>query len=163
MLHCKQTFLLIMLLLFGAVGVRADIGGSKLSDKQLQKIAEFVSLLHTSPERSLATGWSDAKKIAEFICRPLALPEIKRQHFKKADRVFLGSDDASSLDLVSNRLLKGQGQVRVGNDWHDFTFQCQLDPQTGKVVSFSITLPDSKTELPQGPGPVIPDKPKPPQ
>src|SRR5262249_20661733 len=75
---------------------------------------------------------------AEFICRPLAMRVLKRR-FKGADRVFLGTDDPSTLHLLGNRRLSGSGQVRMGSDWQTFTFSCNLDPRTGEAVSFETT------------------------
>lgn len=109
------------------------------SPAQRDVVDRGIKELKSPEERSLANGWSDAKKVAEFICRPLAQSELKRS-VEGADRVFLGTDDPGTLDLASSELLTGSGQVRSGSDWTSFTFECGLDPKTGKATSFEATL-----------------------
>jgi hypothetical protein len=98
-----------------------------------------IAMLRAPEERALASEWSDAKKVAEFICRPLATSELQKWN-KEADRVFLGTDDPATLELTSNRQLTGSGEVRTGSDWTSFTFTCEVDPQSGKALSFETSL-----------------------
>ncbi|WP_312160285.1 hypothetical protein [Phenylobacterium sp.] len=110
-----------------------------LSRAQNAAIAKSIAALKTPEERHLAAGWNNAKKVAEVICRPAALPALKKQ-VPNADRVFLGSDDPTTLTLVSVRSLTGVGQVRSGSTWRDFTFTCALMPSSGKVAGFTAVL-----------------------
>jgi hypothetical protein len=110
-----------------------------LSPAQSAKIARAIAALRTPEERSLASGWSNAKKVAEIICRPAALPAL-RKHAPDADRVFLGTDDPTTLTLVSTRSLTGVGTMRSGAKWKDFTFTCALTPSSGKVAGFTAVL-----------------------
>lgn len=105
-----------------------------LSPAQTSVIASANAKLKYPQERSLASRWTDAKKVAEFICRPLATAVLKRR--ANANRIFLGTDDPHTLHLVSNRQLEGSGQYRAGDDWHSFTFTCALNPQNGTATSF---------------------------
>jgi hypothetical protein len=107
---------------------------SHLSSAQVAVVAANIAKLKYAEERSLASRWTDAKKAAEFICRPLAMRVLKRH------RVFLGTDEPGTLRLLSNRRLSGTGQVRVGYDWQTFAFSCAMDPRTGKALSFATTL-----------------------
>ncbi|CAN7526004.1 hypothetical protein LJR164_003681 [Phenylobacterium sp. LjRoot164] len=111
----------------------------ELSRAQNTAIAKSIAGLKTPEERRMATGWSNAKKVAEVICRPAALPALKKQ-VPNADRVFLGTDDPKTLTLVSTRSLTGAGQVRSGSSWRDFTFTCALMPSSGKVAGFTAVL-----------------------
>ena len=111
----------------------------ELSRAQNTAIAKSIAALKTPEERRLASGWSNAKKVAEVICRPAALPALKKQ-VPNADRVFLGTDDPKTLTLVSTRSLTGAGQVRSGSAWRDFTFTCALMPSSGKVAGFTAVL-----------------------
>jgi len=113
--------------------------GGLLSKAQQDVVDAQIAKLRTSEERTIASEWSDAKKAAEFMCRPLALNEVKKWN-KDADRVFLGTDDPDTLDLTTNRLLTGSGQVRTGYDWTPFTFDCVLDPESGKALSFEANF-----------------------
>lgn len=108
-----------------------------LSPAEAAAISRQIDTLRSSTDRSVAQGWSNTKKIAELICRPAALPVLKKQ-LKGADRVFLGTDAAQSLTLESNRRLTGSGQVRTPQGWQDFTFTCNLNPSTGKVIDLQI-------------------------
>lgn len=114
-------------------------GEPELSRAQNIAIAKSIAALKTPEERRLANKWSNTKKVAEVICRPAALPALKKQ-VPNADRVFLGTDDPKTLTLVSTRSLTGAGQVRSGSAWRDFTFTCALMPSSGKVAGFTAVL-----------------------
>lgn len=114
-------------------------GEPALSRAQNATIARSIAALKTPEERHLATNWNNAKKVAEVICRPAALPALKKQ-VPTADKVFLGTDDPKTLTLVSVRSLTGVGQVRSGSSWRDFTFTCALMPSSGKVAGFTAVL-----------------------
>lgn len=106
-----------------------------LSAAQNAVISQQISTLRSPVDRNVAQGWSNAKKVAELICRPAALPALKKQ-FKGADRVFLGTDTPQSMTFESNQLLTGSGEVRTPYGWQDFNFTCNLNPMTGKVSAF---------------------------
>ena len=109
------------------------------SPAQQAVVAKAAARLKSPAERQMVAGWSNAKKAAEMICRPAALPALKKQ-VPGADRVFLGTNDPATLTLVSNRSLIGIGQVRAGAGWRDFTFTCQLDPRSGLASGFKAVL-----------------------
>ena len=112
---------------------------SELSPRQQQAIRNAFSGLHSKAERDMAMKMSDAQKVAETMCRPLAL-EYFRERYETADRVFLGTGKEGSLILHGNSRLTGTGQVREGFNWHYFTFDCHLNPATGYATSFSANL-----------------------
>ncbi len=111
----------------------------ELSPAETAAVARQIATLHSSVDRSVANGWSNAKKVAELICRPAALPVLKKQ-IPGTDRVFLGTDDPKTLNLESNAKLTGTGSARNPKGWQDFTFTCEIDPETGKVTGFVPTL-----------------------
>lgn len=110
-----------------------------LSPAETAAMTRQIATLHSSTDRSVANGWSNAKKVAELICRPAALPVLKKQ-IAGTDRVFLGTDDPKTLNLESNAKLTGTGSARAPKGWQDFTFTCEINPETGKVTSFTPTL-----------------------
>src|SRR5271163_1189215 len=110
-----------------------------LSSTETAAVSHQIATLHSSVDRSVANGWSNSKKVAELICRPAALPVLKKQ-LPGTDRVFLGTDDPKTLNLESNAKLTGTGSARYPKGWQDFTFTCELNPETGKVTSFKPTL-----------------------
>lgn len=122
-----------------SLGVSTTFGADLLSKAQQDVVNAQIAGLQSQEERTMASEWSDAKKVAEFICRPLAMSDLRTWN-KTADRVFLGTDDPSTLTLSSNQRLTGSGQVRIGNDWKNFTFDCKLDAGTGKALSFETNL-----------------------
>lgn len=110
-----------------------------LSPAEQMIVESKIATLKRAPERNIAKNWSNAKKIAEFFCRPAAIPFLK-EYAPEVDRVFLGTDDPNTLTLKSNQLLVGSGEFRTPQGWQDFTFTCELDPKTGKVISFQPVL-----------------------
>jgi hypothetical protein len=110
-----------------------------LSPAETAAVTRQIATLHSSVDRSVANGWSNSKKVAELICRPAALPVLKKQ-IPGTDRVFLGTDDPKTLNLESNAKLTGTGSARTPKGWQDFTFTCEINPETGKVTSFVPTL-----------------------
>jgi hypothetical protein len=120
---------------FVTVGNAADQQEPQLSPAETAAVQRQIATLKNAGERHMAGEWTNAKKVAEMLCRPAALPILKRQS-KGSDKVFLGTDDPSTLTLVSNQRLTGSGQVRTPQGWQDFTFTCDMDPATGKVTGF---------------------------
>jgi hypothetical protein len=121
-----------------SLAASAPAAAAELSPAQASFLANEIAKLKLPEERALAKDWTDAKKVAEFICRPAAMKTV-RKRFKGADRAFLGTDDPKTLQLVSNRLLTGSGQARTGGtNWQIFSFSCVLNPKGGKAVSFEI-------------------------
>lgn len=132
----------VLVMLTAASAASAQSGGSpRLSPAQAVYVAQQIATLRSPQERALASDWSDAKKAAELICRPLALETLKREQ-AAVDRVFLGTDDPSTLRLVSERRLEGEGQMRLGSAWRQFNFVCGLNPDTGKATTFALTPPE---------------------
>lgn len=121
---------------------------SVLSSRQQQLIRNEFSKIGSPSERKMAMEWSDAKKVAETMCRPVALTYFQKQ-YKNADRVFLGDAKKDSLILQGNELLTGTGQVRDGGTWHYFKFSCQLNPRNGRAVSFSADITRSESYIRQ--------------
>jgi hypothetical protein len=110
-----------------------------LSAAETAAIDRNIATLHSSADRVVAKGWSNSKKVAETLCRPAAMPVLKKQ-LPGIDRVFLGTDDPKTLYLENNAKLTGTGSARTPTGWQDFTFTCQLDPGTGKAISFEAVV-----------------------
>jgi len=122
-----------------AQSVAATATEPELSPAEIAAIQRQIATLRSKVDRSMASGWSNAKKVAELICRPAALAALRKQ-VPGADRVFLGADDPKTLTLESNAKLTGTGSARGPQGWQDFTFSCEVDPATGKVGDFTATL-----------------------
>lgn len=109
-----------------------------LSAGEARVIDMKIESMKSESDRKVAREWSNAKKVAEVICRPRATA-----YWKKAapgtDRVFLGTSDPSTLVLESDRRLTGSGQYRTANGWTGFNFTCELDPDRGRVTRFEAT------------------------
>ncbi len=132
----RALILLVVLLGLSAV---AQAETSVLSPAQRKLVAQSIDKLKLVQERQMATQWSDAKKVAEFICRPAALKSL-RLRLKGVDRVFLGSDDPKSLSLAGNTALTGMGHARMGGGWREFRFNCEMNPTTAQVKRFDTLL-----------------------
>ncbi|EDJ9072692.1 TPA: DUF930 domain-containing protein [Salmonella enterica] len=103
-------------------------------------------------------SWSEARQVAEFLCRPAALKEI-RKHYPDAEKVFLGSGHNSGLTLHSSTRLTGKGQyIRRGStEWHAFNFECLTDVDKGRVKRFRYSEKKYPERYPMVPGPVMPE------
>lgn len=128
----------------------ATVQEPSLSAAQTKVVEEQIATLKYPEGRQLASEWSNAKKVAEVICHPLAVKTLEKQ-VPGTDRVFLGTDDPSTLTLHSDRLLAGSGSLRDGDDWKDFRFDCQLDPDTGKATAFQAMFGDTPGMRPDAP------------
>jgi hypothetical protein len=124
-----------LLIALGVAAHAADSQQPALSTAEQAAVARQIATLKSATDRQVAEEWSNAKKVAELICRPAALPVLKKQA-KGVDRVFLGTDAPESLNLESNQRLTGSGTFRTPQGWQDFTFTCELSPETGKVTGF---------------------------
>jgi len=110
-----------------------------LSPAENAAISVQIARLHYPEERRLARGWSATKQVAEFICRPRALPALRRQ-VEGADRVFLAIDRQDRNQLRGNSELIGTGTVRSPVGWRDFTFICGIDSLTGRATHLRASL-----------------------
>lgn len=106
-----------------------------LSAGEARVIDMKIESLRSEADRKVAREWSNAKKVAEMICRPHATAYWKKT-VPGTDRVILGTSDSSTLVLESDRKLTGFGQYRTANGWTDFNFTCELNPDRGRVSHF---------------------------
>lgn len=135
MLGRSIGFCVLFVVSVGAVAQTSSSKEPELSPKQQAIVDRKIAGLKSAGDRRVAREWSNAKKVAEVLCRPAALPVLKKQA-SGVDRVFLGTSDPHTLHLESNRRLTGSGQFRTPKGWREFTFTCELDPDTGKVTRF---------------------------
>lgn len=108
---------------------------------ELRELDRLIAGIPDGLSRQIVRKWSAATQIAEFQCRPVALPVISRYwpEDDPVDQVIMlkGKGD---LFLVNNQRLSGRGQMRTASGWHDFRYQCELDPLTGRVSRFVVTF-----------------------
>jgi hypothetical protein len=72
------------------LGVAAQAAEPALSAAEKANVGRQIAAMKGPVDRHIAEGWTNAKEVAEYLCRPLALPELKKQE-KGADRLFLGT------------------------------------------------------------------------
>lgn len=133
-----RAAVIVLPIILGTIANAADRQEPALSAAEQVMVSRQIATLKSATDRQVAEGWSNAKKVAELICRPAALPVLKKQT-KGVDRVFLGTDDPQSLNLESNQRLTGSGTFRTAQGWQDFTFTCKVNPETGEVTKFEAT------------------------
>lgn len=97
------------------------------------------------------TNWTEAQRVAEFICRPLALKELQKL-YPDVDKVIFDQGKHNMQRLLSPALLTGNGQYRRGINWTTFHFECELSVKTGEATGFRLTR---NRVLTMAPGPVI--------
>lgn len=138
----KKTLNAIIFMLCTPLSVMAASEG-------FYKDAQSKAALHAGTE-----DWTDAKKVAEFICRPAADTILRKQH-PTIDRYFLGeTPTGKNLKFTGGSprpgetVLSGNASYRTKNGtWSDATFSCVIASATGNVLSFSLTeskAPDKK-------------------
>jgi hypothetical protein len=135
----SKSVVIAVLAAFAAMSHSLHATEPDLSAAETKAVNQQIATLKASGDRRMAQGWSNAKKVAELLCRPAALPVLKKQA-NGVDRVFLGTDDPKTLTLESVGRLAGAGQFRTPQGWTDFTFTCDVDPETGKVTAFQPVL-----------------------
>lgn len=144
---CKRSLLGVCGLVVASLGyctpLDAVTSGQPMeaivSPAQQRVIEAGITGLRSPSDRAVARGWSRAKQVAEFICRPKALAAFDGK-LKGVDRVFLGTDDPNSLSLIRSDKLVGTGQARYDGGWRTFSFACLMDPKTAKVTKFLISM-----------------------
>ena len=135
----KATLAALFLLTLAHPLLAAD---PDLSAAETAAVNRQIATLKSPVDRHMANGWSNAKKVSELICRPAALAVLKKQT-PGVDRVFLGTDDPKTLTLETSSRLTGSGQFRSPQGWTDFTFTCNINPDTAKVTAFQPALAKS--------------------
>lgn len=108
-----------------------------LSAGEARVIDMKIESMRSESDRKAARDWSNAKKVAEVICRPHATAYWKKT-VPGTERVTLGTSDSSTLVLESDRKLTGSGQYRTSKGWTDFNFTCELNPDRGRVSNFEV-------------------------
>lgn len=137
--NTMQRQLMLVLMAFTTMAPTLRASEPDLSAAETKVVNRQIAMLKASTDRRMAQGWSNAKKVAELLCRPAALPVLKKQS-TGVDRVFLGTSDPGTLTLESSSRLTGTGQFRTPKGWTDFTFTCDLNPDTAKVIAFQPVL-----------------------
>lgn len=115
-----------------------------------------TQIKNDSDFQSIQAEWTEAHKVAEFLCRPVALNTLRKKS-PEVDKVFLGDGKNGGLTLLSSSQLTGTGQYRAGGiNWVPFSFRCTLSPSTGAVTGFDYRLKTtaSGTRV-MAPGPVV--------
>lgn len=131
----RKALVILAVMTWGVVSAQ---GG--LSKAQTAAIDKILSAMQPA-DRKMSTSWSDAKKLVEFLCQPVAMAELKKT-FPKADRVFFGPDEEGVKKFVVDpqKSVAGSGTFREAAAWHDFTFTCTFNPETAAATSFTYKV-----------------------
>lgn len=103
-----------------------------------KRVEISIAKLRHPEERKIAHEWPPEKQVAETLCSPFALKQWKKMD-PTADRMVLGDDGDTSLELKEGGSIAGHGQVRQKNGWTSFRFTCTVDARDGSVKSFQHT------------------------
>ncbi|WP_182825883.1 hypothetical protein [Serratia sp. OS31] len=128
--------LLAMLCDFSMCSVYAT--EAKLNPAQLNHLNEMINTqLKEQTDRNIVYSWTEAQRVAEFFCRPLAQTVIKKR-LSTVDKVVLDQGNENEQRLISPTILEGNGQYRIGSDWTPFHFQCKISEKTGEAIEFNF-------------------------
>ncbi len=120
-----------------ALQVYATEKDAKLTPQQVSALNTLIDKQVTrSGDRKIIEGWTEAQRVAEFICRPAVQKEI-RQQFPAADKTILDLGTGNH-HLESPSLLTGNGQFRTGIEWTHFNYRCELTENSGMVKKVYI-------------------------
>jgi hypothetical protein len=87
-----RTVMIAVLIILAAIAHTLHASEPDLSAAETTAVNRRIATLKAPGDRKMAQGWSNTKKVAELLCRPAALPVLKKQA-TGVDRVFLGTDD----------------------------------------------------------------------
>lgn len=103
----------------------------------LQEHIKQETKAYSATEKTMLQQWSDGKLISEFFCQKHAL-QVLSKTYKGADRVFMSLSDDDPPTLITETRIKGNGSARYKDGWVDFTYECEIDKNSGKVTDFSF-------------------------
>lgn len=104
----------------------------------LQEHIKQKTLAFSPTEKAMLQKWSDGKLISEFFCQDHALQDLSRT-YEGADRVFMSLSDDDPPTLITETRINGNGSVRYKDGWADFTYECEIDENSGKVTDFTFS------------------------
>ncbi|MJN99469.1 hypothetical protein DNX92_23150 [Salmonella enterica subsp. enterica] len=136
----RIRFTVIVSLVFSSSAHLAYATGveAKLTPQQVSALNALIDKQVTQPgDREIIAGWTEAQRVAEFICRPALQKEIRRQ-FPAADKTILDQGTGNQHHLESPSLLTGNGQFRTGIEWTRFNYRCELTGSSGMVKKVHI-------------------------
>ncbi|ECH9262233.1 DUF930 domain-containing protein [Salmonella enterica subsp. enterica serovar Brandenburg] len=137
-----------------------SIQAGVLTHKQQEALENVINkqVKNKNDRLFVLNEWSEAHRVAEFSCRPIALAKIRKK-YPETDKVMLGRGHNQGITLHSSTRMTGEGQYRMGSTkWYLFNFECMLEPDSISVKSFIYSegrLPGPGLHLP-GPGPAMP-------
>ena len=76
--------------------------------------------------------------IAEFFCQNHAL-QVLGKTYRGADRVIMSLSDDDPPILINETRIKGNGSARHTEGWTDFTYECEIDKNSGEVTDFTFS------------------------
>lgn len=148
--------LVLAVMVYGSTVCPAQAAEVILNPAQREYLNTLINhqLRGQSDRDYVQKNWTEAQRVAEFICRPLGQQFVK-QAFAGVDKVILDQGAKNTQHLRSVTLLTGTGQYRTGNDWTPFHYECVISGQTGEALEFRLLSRDILTMAPE---PVIPGK-----
>ncbi|ECI4646614.1 hypothetical protein ID80_004776 [Salmonella enterica subsp. enterica serovar Ball] len=150
----KFAFLIMLIpVIYGICGIRPGCAAdTNLTQEQSTLLKKLIDnrLKKPAEKKFVNNEWTEAQRVAEFICRPLA-EKVVKNHFPAADKILFDQGHNNRHHLVSATLLEGNGQYRTGNNWVPFYYQCELSAKTGEALEFRFM----RKKKVMAPGPVI--------
>jgi hypothetical protein len=138
MRRSTRAFLPVTLFLGSVAAMENPMSDPGFSPLEKKTIDAAIAALTEPEEMRRAMQGSSTRKVANYLCRPLAAHLLASQ-MAGADELVLGTDDPHSLRLVNHRRLDGSGSVHVHGGTVSFHFSCTLNPQTGHASDFVVT------------------------
>jgi hypothetical protein len=128
-------------ILVGIIAAVAAAGAQSVLSPAQQKVINAKTAKWNAEQMKVHNEKTDARKLADFFCAPLALAELKKAD-KTANKVVLGADEngESPLAAVGNTKVSGLGTARFYGTWKTFAFECTLDATKATATSFTYKM-----------------------
>ncbi len=130
-------------LFFVALSGTANAGAQKEtapSPAEQKLISRQVASIRDPHERNAVATQGTAWLMTTYLCQSAARRELVRLG-SSSNRFFLQDDKPESERVINASLIQGRGQYQTKTnpfEWVTFTWECHLDPSTGKVRKFDV-------------------------
>lgn len=130
---------LLIVVLFGHADASAR-QESIPSPAEQKLISRQIASIRDPRERNAVATQGTAWLMTTYLCQPAARHELVKRGSSN-NRFFLQDDRPESQVVVNASLIRGRGQYQrkaAPIEWVSFTWECHLDPSTGKVLGFDV-------------------------
>ncbi|GBQ97546.1 hypothetical protein [Gluconobacter cerinus] len=120
------------------------------SPAEQKLISRQIASIRDPQERNAVATQGTAWLMTTYLCQSAARRALVRLG-SSSSRFFLQDDKPESQRVINASLIQGRGQYQTKTnpiEWVTFTWECHLDPSTGKVRKFDVKTTNSVWTIP---------------